>query len=440
MARGLTNALQLALSAASGGLQGYGAKQQRLQKEEQMRLALERQKEQDAMDMALKSAELSERGWMQAPAFETQRKAAGLGVGSTLASALNAASGGMPMAPQGDLEPASRGILTAAPAGEITFGGKRLVLPETQTMRQERLGRVAASQAEQKARAEQERQQTELAQTTALIQKSYRTADGKPLSAEQARYAAQSGKNPIDLGLVEKPMTAAERARLGLDRERLGLERERLGLEREKAGPGSATRAQNILATNTPPSPDEIAFLKEFMPTPIRDVQGNITGYKPAKRNIGRVAAFGGRMSGAAGAQGELGYMIAGDDMARLSNILNKVADRQAAREEGGRLSEGDILRRRDQVNIRTGDVRDNARKYQKLNQALMWAELDQQPQDRQPVETPRSQVNVTPSDATVMAQDPDYIEGMNAIARGANKAAVIARYESTGKKWPGGR
>lgn len=238
MARGLTNALQLALSAASGGLQGYGAKQQRLQKEEQMRQALERQKEQDALTTALKKAELAESGWMEEPQFEAQRNAAGLGLGSTLASALQVAGGGSPLTPQGDMSSISRGTLTQKPAGKITFGGSNLVLPETQAMRQERIGKAASYDAQQKAQRAQEAKQAEINRTASLIRQSYRTADGKQLSEEQSRYAAESGKNPMELGLIERPMTAAERARLGIDRERLGLDRERLGLEKQKAGGG----------------------------------------------------------------------------------------------------------------------------------------------------------------------------------------------------------
>jgi hypothetical protein len=109
-----------------------------------------------------------------------------------------------------------------------------------------------------------------------------------------------------------------------------------------------------------------------------------------------------------------------------LNNILNRTADLQAAREEPGRLSEGDITRKRDQVNIRTGDVGNDALTYQKLSTASQWIQGMQ-----------GSRPSAMPSGG---GQDSEYQRAMSAIQQGAPRQAVIQMYEQkTGQKWPGG-
>ena len=41
---------------------------------------------------------------------------------------------------------------------------------------------------------------------------------------------------------------------------------------------------------------------------------------------------------------------------------------------------------------------------------------------------------------SATMTQDAEYAEAMRAIRLGANRADVVALYESRGKKWPGER
>lgn len=66
MARGLTNALRLALAGASGAAEGYGAKQERVKKDEQLRQALERQAAQDAAAVRSEERQAISAGMMPA--------------------------------------------------------------------------------------------------------------------------------------------------------------------------------------------------------------------------------------------------------------------------------------------------------------------------------------------------------------------------------------
>lgn len=262
---GLTNALRLALSGVSGAAEGYGAKQERLKKDEQLRLAQERQAEQDAMDRLKLLADMGFRpdfgeeedstapapvsrpatrldttlpafGGGLAPAFERARKTS-FGITperpvtqtTPLVSALTQAEQAQPPRP-------SMGQRTLNVPG---IGSMRMKRPETPEEKAERelgayrkkLG-VDAEVAAEKDLA----QAKSVNETAGLLQKTFRLSDGQPLSREAALYAARSGKTPIELGLVEKPMTEAERKRLGLDWARLNLDREKANQEQMGGG------------------------------------------------------------------------------------------------------------------------------------------------------------------------------------------------------------
>jgi len=185
-------------------------------------------------------------------------------------------------------------------------------------------------------------------------------------------------------------------------------------------------KAEEIAGTTAPVTDDDIAFLDEFIPIPKRDAQGKIIGFSPPKRSLSPASGFLATAGGFGGGVGEAAYAAAGPDAQRLSTIINPVADRKALREQPGRLSDRDVINKRNEVNIRGGDVGNLASTYSKLSKVKAWALEDR-----------------TSSQAQGAGAAPDaaYQASLNAIAEGRDRALVIQRYEqATGKKWPGGR
>lgn len=270
MARKFSNALRIALGGVAGGLEGYGEKQEREAKASLLKQQQERQERQDAINLAkslvsdfnfrpdfgeedaIASPMLTSRqptrldttlptfGAGLAPAMErTRRESFGITPETPVAqpkplvSALTQAEQMQPPRPRTD------GLTIDVPG----FGSMRMRRPETPEEKANRA--LQAYRAERVVDAEIEAEKN-LAKATAmtksvnetarLIQKTFRLSDGKPLSNEASLYAAQSGETPIELGLVEKPMTEAERKRLGLDWARLNLDRKKANQEQIGAG------------------------------------------------------------------------------------------------------------------------------------------------------------------------------------------------------------
>ena len=185
-------------------------------------------------------------------------------------------------------------------------------------------------------------------------------------------------------------------------------------------------KAEEIAGTTAPVTDDDLAYLDEFIPIPKRNAQGKIVSFDPPKRSLSPAAGFLATAGGFGGAAGEAAYAAAGPDAQRLSTIINPVADRKALREQPGRLSDRDVINKRNEVNIRGGDVGNLASTYNKLSKVRAWALEDR-----------------TSSKAQGADTEPDavYQAALDAIRQGRDRTTVIQRYEQgTGKKWPGGR
>lgn len=279
MARGFSNALRLALSAASGAAEGYGAKQERVAKEEALKAAQARQAEQDALARFKLLADLDFRpdfgeepepampvarptsridttlptfGAGLAPAMErTRRESFGITPETPVAqpkplvSALTQAEQMQPPRPRTD------GLTINVPG----VGSMRMRRPYTPEEKADLALQAYRKQREvdvdiegQKAQAEQKATEATANSLADLMVRTYRTPDGKPLTRDAALYAAQSGKTPIELGLVERSMTEAERKRLSLDWARLSLDREKAANTGEVGDKEKSAMQQMMLA------------------------------------------------------------------------------------------------------------------------------------------------------------------------------------------------
>jgi hypothetical protein len=306
--------------------------------------------------------------------------------------------------------------------------------------------------------------------TAGLIKATYRTRDGKPLSDEAAQYAAESGKTPIELGLVEKPMTESERKNLQATWARIGIEQDRANQQ----GADAATKKRQaqeglaaMLPTITAAAKDISSWgekeIKQLSPTAIAalnqaSLQGGLTG------------VFLSTMAS---------QMTSPLDR-RYLQYAASVADAVARASEVGVLTNQDINRFRNQVLFIGGEELGDKRF--KVNNLKSWANwLATNKGALNSGESGRSSLSLMPGEtaeeaqqsrgwqpanpagrdfssrmggtfqrqggagafgfpAETLTQDADYAAAMDAINRGANRASVIARYESQGKQWPGGR
>lgn len=179
----LRSALRYALAGATGAAEGYGAKQQRLQQEEQRRLAQERQARQDQLDMEEKMAGLLSSGFMPEEEAVSRQQAARSAIGSAIGSALASAEGRVLAPPSEDgLRLAAEGAAGYNTGRKASFGGKTFVLPETAAERTERTKRTE--------------KQMELRQTEAERSRLYTLAEearkGGRSSSAAARLAVES--------------------------------------------------------------------------------------------------------------------------------------------------------------------------------------------------------------------------------------------------------
>lgn len=227
MARGMggtgLTALRAALGAVAGGLEGYTqlqADQRKRQMEEAMR---QRQGFLDAQNLSMQLAGLKAQGWETPDEVQRQQTAARSAIGSSVASALNMASGGAPLPSMGSLDRAVAGYATARPDRQITLGGVPLTLRETPQERQDRLIRTQAMQERQASETEQ-RKLDQLV-TTAI-------AKGAK-SPEALRLALQKPEAYKAFFEDANAITPYQKASLDLQRQGLSL-REKELTSREK--------------------------------------------------------------------------------------------------------------------------------------------------------------------------------------------------------------
>ena len=150
-------------------------------------------------------------------------------------------------------------------------------------------------------------------------------------------------------------------------------------------GKGLSPAAQRVTDMSKNISQDDLDFVRSYMPMPKYDASGKVIGYSDPKKRLGRgEALLGGIASATKGATGEILYSGTSPEVQRLNNIIESISDRRALDEQGGRLSDNDILIKRREVSVRSGDVNNNALLYRKLNTALDWAKPPEQASSQQ--------------------------------------------------------
>lgn len=211
MAR-LANALRLALGGATGALEGYGAKQERLRKDALLQQQQERQREMDAQNLAMQLAGLQAQGWESSGGVLTKQQGARQAAGSAITSALQAAAGQTPTPIMGDLGSLAGGYATARPDRTITLGGQTLALRETVPEREQRLARTKTMETDQAF-------ENAVAQLPAELQPIARASKVLPSNVLQMLYQPR-----------QEGMTEYQRAMIGLRERDLGMR----GQEKDK--------------------------------------------------------------------------------------------------------------------------------------------------------------------------------------------------------------
>lgn len=146
-------------------------------------------------------------------------------------------------------------------------------------------------------------------------------------------------------------------------------------------GKGLSSAAQKVIDMSKNISQDDLDFVRSYMPTPKTDASGKVIGYSAPKNRLQRgEALLGGIASATKGALGEVIYSATSPEAQRLNNIVESIADRKALDEQGGRLSDNDIVIKRREVGVRSGDVNNDPLLYRKLSTVLDWAKPPEQP------------------------------------------------------------
>ena len=150
-------------------------------------------------------------------------------------------------------------------------------------------------------------------------------------------------------------------------------------------GKGLSSAAQKVIDMSKNISQDDLDFVRSYMPMPKYDASGKVIGYAAPTRRLKRgEALIGGLASATKGATGEILYSGTSPEAQRLNNIIESLADRKALDEQGGRLSDNDVLIKRREVSVRSGDVNNDPLLYRKLSTVLDWAKPPEQASSQQ--------------------------------------------------------
>lgn len=355
MARGLMNALQLALGAAEGAASGYGAKQA-LQRQRQLEdIELQRQKERDVQAQAERLAGLLASGWETPASFTQQQTGARNALGSIVGSALQAASTGVPSAgpSKSDLTALQSGFATAQqPTRKVNIGGQDLVLRETDDERQERLAQTKALQ-----------DKTQLAEAQRLQNMLVGRVGKEGLDSAAGMELAQ--QNPSAFNALAG--RAYQQEQVGFERQRLGYEGRRVAAaEAAAAATGAARQTAGQGGVVLPSITEAINNFKSITPDQLRKISSAGVAAASTGQMEGGLKDFGLNFGGSL-----LG--VVGDQEKRYAQQAGAIADAVARASEVGVLTNFDINRFRSQILFAPGDS--DKIKQEKLSRAVKWGE-----------------------------------------------------------------
>lgn len=413
-----STALRAALGAATGVAEG-------LQQREL--LAAQRKKEEDTMRQAqqMGMANLMLQGF-EAPAVTMERQqGARQAAGSAIASALQAASGQAPTPIMGDFEALAGGYATARPDRTVTLGGQALTLRETPTERQERLGRtqtMMANQAFENAVAQLPAELQPIARASKTISPNVMQAVLQPRQDGMTEYQKEMIRlREAELRDRRQDRTATKAASAEAPSSRSEMQS---GLQ--AMGVARANSALNLLETNAR-AMDKFEADLLANKSSINFVQLELAR-KALKGDAGSAAAEAALAKSGDSGRALLRYVRGGKAIAGAvreitprggSNLMMQMETALSGIGPAGADPESV-----DQVQVFRNDLLTGVREGVNAMRGT------QRPQGSTP-EAPSAKPQVV---------DQDYEAAKQAIAQGRDRAAVIARYESTGKKWPGGR
>jgi hypothetical protein len=386
--------LDYVLGGAVGGLEGLS--QQRAAEDEKKRLndALMRQQGIDAMDRA---RFLRESGYRVAPpAYDTEDPAArsvlpplempsaaqpsgarasgalsaalnrGMGVDTTQPSLSRPGFGAEPLALDSKatrmtgmferakgMRPAQEPIAASVEIPGV--GTQRYLAPEsaaqiaTRTMAdyeaKKKADAAIAAQSKADERRAKDTEERDLADAFVLA---FTDKDGKPMPLAQALAAAKSGKTPLDLGFVQKPMSEYESASLANARANISIARRNAAVNegRLKISKGNAQEATEEVQNFYD---NERQIISEFMPTKVVDKDGKVQYKAPEVRPTAPSMMA---------TKSDWTNWFASEDAQRYASSVKRISDSFAVAKEGRGASNADKESYLNAVMVRPGEFK----------------------------------------------------------------------------------
>lgn len=353
--RGMMTALQAALAGVAGGIEGRVQQQTAEEERSRVAAALARQQQQDEESRQVRLGELMSQGFEPVADVRRKQQDAVGAAGSLIGSALNAASGNaaLPMPSESAQASLAGGYAGAQPSRTINFGGRELSLRETQSERQERLSRVAASM----SRAEKEQEKLE------------RSAEAQRMASEKKAARDSQIQTYMDVGYSRKDATmltdnsTAMTAMRGQDISAANARRgEQLARERFEFDKGAKpSAAKGVPDRFSGDYTDALNKIADFLPTtdpktgtlvpPKRPLSGTKTFLvqegSPERGFAGRLALLGASKMGVKTSEEQL-----------YNTLAKEVATAYAMKEQQGRnVSNADLINRVSQISMQPNEV-----------------------------------------------------------------------------------
>ena len=417
--------LDYVLGGAVGGLEGLA--QQRAAEDEKKRMA-EAANRQSMLDQIA----LVEKGFVERGTRQDRTKAATPALGAMLNTAMAMGRGAAPTGVLPDLSAVEKtaGMYGSAPAQSFTVGGKTYDQMQT---KQERDAMAVAQDTQRKAdearaaarvKAEEAQRVAEAKNAEMAAAKAAWKAAG--LSDAKADVAARTGAKYGDVMMSEKDMQS-----LGISRGQLKLAQDRFKFDQEKVNATSPASeidkrlpvgARNDIADynaairTLQEAEKEVANNPDaFGLMPVLYAKGGMVGRAIRERSEGEKSeAYTKARAQMQSALMKLRKTQFGTQMTKLEKDTGEEVFPSGA-ESSKRLSQ--------MLSVLIGNAEQLRRGVYEANNA---------PDLYTPIVSDTQTTTAAP-------EDPDFTAAKAAIAAGKDRNSVIQRYESSGKKWPGG-
>jgi hypothetical protein len=425
--------LDYILGGAVGGLEGLA--QQRAAEDEKKRMAdaLARQQGIDAessrRQAMMDALALGEKGFTEAGVRQERTKAATPAIGAMLNTAMSMGRGAAPSGVLPDLSAIEKAAgMYGRPVQSFEVGGKTyektLTKPEEAAMtaaREEELRNRQLQQAERVKAAEAQRVAEAKSAEMTDVEAAW---VGAGLSPAKAKVAARTGAKYGDVYMSDKDLQA-----LGISRDQLKQEKANAtspANEIEKRLPVGARNDiadYNAAIRTLQEAQKEVANNPgAFGIRPVLYAKGGILGRSMREKSEGEKSeAYTKARAQVQSALMKLRKTQFGTQMTKLEKDTGEEVFPSGAESEK-RLTQ--------MLSVLVGNAEQLRRGVYEANNA---------PDLYTPIAPDTQTTTSTPPAAKAATEDPDFTAAKAAIAAGKDRNAVIRRYESSGKKWPGG-